>query len=74
MSSVRVSGLPIDYLENAQKQGLAWVNGNSYHCEKNNECTPDFSCCMPKLFTRDRNKRLSEYNAWAAEKGFPTVA
>jgi len=42
----------------------AWVNGYSYHCPTNNECTPDFSCCHPDLFQTDASKRadlLTEY-------------
>lgn len=29
----------------------AWMQGNPIHCEFSNECTPDFSCCVPSLMS-----------------------
>ncbi len=46
-----------DYEKRADAQLEAWVEGRVYHEPINDECAPDFSCCMPELFTKDRVKR-----------------
>lgn len=43
-------------------QAEAWVRGESKHNDIDDECCPDFSCCEPHLFTRDRTERLQTYN------------
>lgn len=43
-------------------QLFKWYNGESLHNGKNDsegECCPDFSCCVPELFEKDK---LSRYN------------
>jgi len=52
-------------------QGLEWIAGKSIHNKTRNECTPDFSCCVPKLFETDRAKRIRQHNQWCAENGYP---
>lgn len=37
------------YRERVDKQLSEWLNGNSLHNHKDNECCPDFSCCKPEL-------------------------
>lgn len=61
------------YQQRAIEQGRNWVNGESYHNRTDDECCPDFSCCMPTLFERDRAKRVETYNAWARRHGFPQI-
>ena len=39
------------------RQTILWVNGKSQHNETDDECCPDFSCCMPDLFEKDQAKR-----------------
>lgn len=51
------------------EQGHAWINGQSVHNKLRDECCPDFSCCVPKLFEQDRGKRIAEFNRWAAKHG-----
>lgn len=40
---------------------IKWVNGEVRHDCKHvhNECLPDFSCCNPKFFEKDINKRMN---------------
>lgn len=59
------------YKDRVNQQGRDWVNGASDHNDVDNECTPDFSCCEPSLFTRDREKRIKNFNVWAARNGYP---
>lgn len=59
------------YNQRCIEQGLKWVAGESIHNHIDDECCPDFSCCQPGLFERDRAKRVEEYNDWAADNGYP---
>lgn len=61
------------YQQRAVDQGKTWVNGKSEHNAIDNECCPDFSCCVPSLFTKDRADRVVVYNSWAGRNGFPKV-
>lgn len=58
------------YLVRAYEQGKSWVGGRSVHERVNNECCPDFSCCMPQLFVVDRLERMRHFNAWCQSHGF----
>lgn len=49
------------YKERAQQQALAWAQGNPYHNTVDDECCPDFGCCVPSLFTKDENTRWETY-------------
>lgn len=42
-------------------QCLAWAQGRSYHEQIDDECVPDFSCCVPDLFTTDDAERWDYY-------------
>lgn len=57
------------HLPGIDKQGREWVNGKSEHNRERNECTPDFSCCMPALFEKSRAKRVAIFNEWASRHG-----
>lgn len=50
------------YKERARCQCLSWAMGNSYHNKVDNECAPDFSCCVPDLFEKDEAKRWATYH------------
>lgn len=39
-------------------QLVEWVNGNPTHNKKRDECCPDFSCCFPQHFEKDRKFRM----------------
>lgn len=45
------------YQQRVIRQCLKWVNGKSEHNAIDDECCPDFSCCMPDLFEQDQTKR-----------------
>lgn len=52
------------YQRRVIRQGLKWVNGVCEHNTIDNECCPDFSCCVPELFEQDQSKRqqyLADY-------------
>lgn len=61
------------YQQRAYKQGIDWVNGKSIHNEVDNECCPDFSCCVPSLFEKKRSNRIFQLNKYAKEHGFPLL-
>lgn len=46
-----------------------WVSGILWHNEIDGECTPDFSCCNPGLYTVDLEKRLEYF-----KKRFPDIS
>lgn len=48
------------YLRRVRAQTLAWISGRAYHDPITDECCPDFSCCVPKLFTQDAEQRQRE--------------
>jgi hypothetical protein len=50
------------YQERARVQCLAWAMGRAYHNAIDDECCPDFSCCMPDLFEKDAAKRWETYH------------
>ena len=64
---------PTPYQRRAIEQGRQWVAGESYHNRVDDECCPDFSCCCPELFERDRAKRVAEFNTWARRYGWPQI-
>lgn len=51
-----------EYHERARLQCLAWVEGKIYHNQIDDECCPDFSCCIPDLFEVDQTKRWKYYH------------
>lgn len=53
---------PPDYHTRAKSQCLSWAMGKPYHEPVNDECTPDFSCCNPDLFTQDEAERWAQYH------------
>lgn len=63
----------IGYYSRAKNQGLKWINGISEHNNIDDECCPDFSCCVPELFETDPEKRRYEFAAWI-EKHKPQAA
>jgi len=50
------------YKERSDKQLISWLNGKSIHNKIDNECCPDFSCCVPKL-KAPKKIREKFYNA-----------
>ena len=50
-----------EYRERARIQCLKWAMGKPYHDPVNNECCPDFSCCVPELFEKDSDSRWEIY-------------
>lgn len=50
------------YRERVRVQTLAWAQGRSYHNRIDDECCPDFSCCVPNLFEADEAKRWQRYH------------
>jgi len=36
--------------------------GNPYHNNIDDECCPDFSCCVPDMFEKDEAKRWQQYH------------
>ena len=53
-----------------EEQLEKWINGESVHNDKRDECCPDFSCCEPELLA-DRELR-ERYRRAVAEKDEPT--
>lgn len=49
------------YQARSMNQLKDWVNCIPVHNAIDDECCPDFSCCIPELFERDRMKRLKLY-------------
>lgn len=49
------------YQERVRLQTLAWAEGHPRHNRVDDECCPDFSCCMPDLFTADAGERWQHY-------------
>lgn len=49
------------YYERAKAQMLYWAAGNSYHNNIDDECCPDFSCCVPELYERDEKVRWERF-------------
>lgn len=64
---------PSPYQQRAIEQGRQWVAGESHHNRVDDECCPDFSCCVPRLFERDPAKRMSQFNCWARLYGFAEI-
>lgn len=62
--------MPSEYEQRAHDQGVAWIRGESQHNKVDDECCPDFSCCMPALFEPDRLKRVAEHNRYCKDHGF----
>jgi hypothetical protein len=50
------------YDDRVKAQMLSWAMGKPYHEPINDECCPDFSCCMPGMFTEDAAERWAQYN------------
>ena len=58
------------YKLRAAEQGRDWAKGISKHNDVDDECCPDFSCCVPSLFIRDKALRVANYNVWAMRNRF----
>lgn len=54
----------LTYHERVFIQGLLWVKGQSFHNDIDGECCPDFSCCEPSLFEKDKTRRKKIINEW----------
>lgn len=46
------------YSDRVIRQTIKWTNGISEHNHIDNECCPDFSCCIPKLFKQNVEERI----------------
>lgn len=49
------------YQERVKSQTLKWAMGQPYHNRIDDECCPDFSCCVPDMFEKDEEKRWTTY-------------
>jgi hypothetical protein len=49
------------YQARVRAQTVAWCQGRPYHEPINDECTPDFSCCVPDMFEKDESTRWDYY-------------
>ncbi len=58
------------YRERGRIQCLSWAKGEPYHNRIDNECCPDFSCCVPDLFEQDQVKRWETYRLEYEGGGF----
>lgn len=54
-------GVQAGYRERHRSQCLSWAMGNPYHNKVDDECCPDFSCCVPDMFEQDHMKRWEHY-------------
>lgn len=45
------------YIDRVVRQSLLWLNGKPTHNYIDGECCVDFSCCVPSLYTKDREER-----------------
>jgi hypothetical protein len=59
------------YKARCHKQLEGWLEGRSIHNRVDDECCPDFSCCVPELYHQDRAVRLKIYNQFAEANGLP---
>jgi hypothetical protein len=57
-----VGQLQDGYKERVRSQTLKWAMGQPYHNRIDNECCPDFSCCMSDMFEKDEAKRWEYYH------------
>lgn len=46
-----------------EEQLKLWLRGKSVHNQKENECCPDFSCCVPEC-EASLEEKLDFCNAW----------
>lgn len=49
------------YKARVHSQLLAWAIGNPYHNKVDDECCPDFGCCIPSMYEKDPEKRWAYY-------------
>lgn len=59
-----------EYQLRAVRQSEQWAYGRAVHNAIDDECCPDFSCCVPRLFEQDRAKRVAEHNAYCERHNF----
>lgn len=52
----------MSYQDRVKAQMVAWAGGNARHNMIDDECCPDFSCCVPDLFEKDEAKRWEQYH------------
>ena len=52
----------LHYHDRVLLQGLLWLDKEPYHNDIDEECCPDFSCCEPDLFEKNRSKRKKTIN------------
>lgn len=51
-----------EYNDRSRIHMLDWAQGNVYHNRVDDECVPDFSCCVPDMFTQDESERWLRYH------------
>lgn len=57
------------YRERVRWQGQLWCEGVSAHNIIDDECCPDFSCCIPSLFIKDTEYRQATHRKWLKANG-----
>ena len=62
---IRIEGTPERrrYLERVRQQVINWLAGRSVHNAVDDECCPDFSCCVPDMLMsqEQRNRYVLEH-------------
>lgn len=61
------------YQKRAHQQAIEWVQSRSVHNIVDDECCPDFSCCVPECFNNNRFERIAIANHYATEHGLPLI-
>jgi hypothetical protein len=61
------------YHQRVSDQLVKWIGGKPVHNTVDNECTPDFSCCVSGCFINDKAARLEIYNSWARRHGYKKI-
>lgn len=62
------------YQRRVLAQTERWVEGDIRHNVVDDECCPDFSCCVPEMFTVDPADRLAVLLAFRQRVGLPPLA
>ena len=61
------------YQKRAHQQCVEWAQGKSVHNVVDDECCPDFSCCVPECYNNDRFDRIRVANDYAKAHKLPLI-
>ena len=62
------------YRDRNKRQLYLWLSGISEHNQVDDECCPDFSCCVPSLFTKDYNERMKTLMFYNLHKAYDDLS